>query len=169
MKQAGEKASALRVAKTKPLSRTHAGILIAAIFISFSVKEASAAFAGGVYINAICDIYDLMQGDLGGLLAAVAGIMALVMAAMGSLRGAAGFVVTAAAAFTISAGVSAWFGDFGCGGNAGGRAAPAGGRSAEVAVINSPEGASLFRESEDTPVAAPAAEDDSSADPFDKF
>lgn len=141
------------------------GLLVAALFLSTSVKDASAAFAGGVYVDAICDIYSLMQGDLGGMLAAVAGIMALVMASLGSLRGAAGFVVTAAAAFTISAGVSAWFGDFGCEGGAGNRAAPS--RSAEAASLT-PD-APLFRENEDAPVAAAAATDEESADPFDKF
>lgn len=146
--------------------RDVAAAAVTGIFLASSVKSASAAFAGGIFIDAICDIYSLIQGDLGGLLAASAGILAIVTAAFGSLKGAGAFVVTAIAAFTLSNGVTAWFGEFGCGESAPTRvAAPA------AATPRIEEG--LFRElPEDAPLAGAAPEeagDEASGDPFQRF
>lgn len=77
-------------------------------------------FAGGEIRKAYCDLVGIVEGNFGGLLFAAAGIMALAFAAFGITHHTHTAVFTAVGAFTISAGVSLYFGDFGCAEQGGG-------------------------------------------------
>ena len=57
----------------------------------------------------ICDLFELIEGDLGMLLAVVAGIGAIVASVFGAYRATNSFIVVALAAFIIRAMVSLWF------------------------------------------------------------
>jgi len=84
----------------------------------------SNGFAGGIFIDAICDLYGLLGGSLGAMLttaAIVTGLVAAAVGGFGSLRSAA---VVAISCFAITSSVSVYFGTFNCGGDQGGVAAP---------------------------------------------
>ena len=70
-------------------------------------------FGGGVLRQAYCDILGLMQGNLGAMLASAAAVMLLVNSAFGKRQGGP-LIITAVGAVTLGAGVSLYFGDFGC-------------------------------------------------------
>ena len=77
-----------------------------------------------------CQLYRLIEGKFGGLVATVAGIGAIVASAFAAYRAAVSLVVTAVGAFILRALVSLWFGEpdcnFGGGGGDGGGPAPIG-------------------------------------------
>jgi hypothetical protein len=75
----------------------------------------SNGFAGGVFVNAICDLYDLVGGSLGALLTTAAVVTAVIGAAMGGFQNAKSAVLVGISAFGISSGVSVYFGTFNCG------------------------------------------------------
>ncbi len=178
--------------QTNYWNRCALGLLAAAVLVaplSALAQSTGGKFAGGVFVDALCDIFDLMQGDLGGLLAAAAGFVAILGGAFGSLRGAPAFIVVAGGAFTISSGVSLYFGTFQCTAPTAGITAPAarvsapfepgipvtGDETARVhgsadenagtAKSGSPEEqAALEEDSEDTESAG-----EFNSDPFDKF
>ncbi len=77
------------------------------------------AFAGGEIRQVYCDLVQLTEGTFGGLLFAAAGVMALGFAAFGMSHHSHTAVMTGIGAFAISAGVSLYFGDLGCGGGGG--------------------------------------------------
>ena len=77
-------------------------------------------FAGGVIRAAYCDMIGYMEGEFGGLLTVIAGILAFATAAFGSFKHGVTLIVTAVGAFSISAVVSLYFGNL-CGGNAAAR------------------------------------------------
>ncbi len=72
-------------------------------------------FANGAIRSVICDIYFLMEGELGALILAASGFMAICSAALGDFKNAKAAVMTACGAGTVAVGVSLYFGDFGCG------------------------------------------------------
>jgi len=81
------------------------------------------AFAGGVIRNSYCDMVGLVEGSFGGLLAAAAGIMAFGFAAFSNSKHVFTAIMVVGAAFTMSAGISLYFGDLGCSSGAGSDAA----------------------------------------------
>ena len=72
-------------------------------------------FAGGVIRDAYCDIISYMEGSLGGMLMAAAGIMAMAVAALGDFKHAATAVAVGIATVCISTVVGLFFGQL-CGG-----------------------------------------------------
>ena len=79
------------------------------------------AFANGEIRDAYCDIIDLMEGNFGGMLMVVAGIIAFATAAFGDFKHAITAVVVGISSFAIHAMTSLYFGQLcGAGGNAGG-------------------------------------------------
>lgn len=77
------------------------------------------AFAGGAIREVYCDILDLMEGNLGGLLMSAAGILAFGAAAFGDLKHGITAVVTGVSAFSLAALMTLYFGQLcGGGGNA---------------------------------------------------
>lgn len=64
--------------------------------------------------NAICDIFDLMEGGLGALLSVAAGAGALFAMAFGAYKAGYGLIVVAAAGFVIRSFVAIFFGTFDC-------------------------------------------------------
>jgi len=60
--------------------------------------------------SATCQLMDLMQGTVGAMLTAVAGIGAIVGAAFGAYRAAFSLITVSTAAFIMPALVSLWFG-----------------------------------------------------------
>lgn len=122
----------------KPLTRSIKSI-ISAVFIlvlaNFSSGNAEAqqkiaetpwedsysasAFADGVIRESFCDLVSLVEGTFGGLLFAAAGLMAFGFAAFGDSKHGSTAAIVAGAAFSMSAGVSLYFGDLGCGAGAG--------------------------------------------------
>lgn len=154
--------------KVTVYSATVGVFLLAAPTFAFA---ATGKFAGGVFVEAMCDIFGLVEGDMGALLAATGGLIAICGAAFGNLRGTPSFVVTAIGAFTLSAGVSYGFGNFDCAGTApASRTAVNREFSADAPVAEVSKlpvfGAS---ESGDEPTPEVATEDDSSNDPFESF
>ena len=83
----------------------------------------SNGFAGGIFIDVICDIYDLMGGDLGALLTTASLFVAICAAAIGGMGMVRSSIVVAVASFSLSTGVSIYFGKFSCEGNNGGNGA----------------------------------------------
>ena len=84
-----------------------------------------------------CQLYRLMEGSFGGLIATVAGIGAVISSAFGAYRAFISFLVVSIATFILRALVSLWFGMPECengGGEGGGDgpAAPAGGGNANA-------------------------------------
>jgi len=75
----------------------------------------SNGFAGGIFVEAICDLTSLMGGSLGALLASSGILMALIAATVGGFSTFRSAVVAAVGAFSISAAVSIFFGTFNCG------------------------------------------------------
>ncbi len=75
------------------------------------------AFADGEIRAAYCDIIDLMEGNLGGMLMSIAGIMAFAYAAFGELKHAVTAVIVGISSFAIHAMTSLYFGQL-CGGQA---------------------------------------------------
>ncbi len=127
---------------------------------------ATGKFAGGVFVEAMCDIFGLVEGDLGALLAATGGLIAICGAAFGSLRGTPSFVVTAIGAFSLSAGVSYGFGNFDCGTGTAARTVSEAAPLSRVATL--PESDSS-EEAATAPEAAVPEEPEKSDDPFDTF
>jgi hypothetical protein len=74
----------------------------------------SKGFADGVFVDAICDMYNLVQGSLGGLLMSASALCALVAAAMGNKSQFMAVIVVGVGAFALSSGVSLYFGTFNC-------------------------------------------------------
>jgi len=72
------------------------------------------AFAGGVIRDAYCDVIGYVEGEFGGLLMVIAGILALGAAAFGDFKHGVTMLVTAIGAYTVSALVSLYFGQL-CG------------------------------------------------------
>jgi hypothetical protein len=72
-------------------------------------------FAGGEIREAYCDMVQLTETTFGGLLFAAAGTLALGFAAFGQMRQSYTAVAGGIGAFAISAAVSLYFGDLGCG------------------------------------------------------
>ena len=64
---------------------------------------------------AICEIFALMQGPLGGLLTAVAGAGAIVASAFGAYRAGFSLIVVAITSYAIQTLVAIYFGYFNCG------------------------------------------------------
>ena len=60
--------------------------------------------------SATCQLMDLMQGSVGAMLTAVAGIGAIVGAAFGAYRAAFSLLTVSTASFILPALVSLWFG-----------------------------------------------------------
>ena len=74
-------------------------------------------FAGGVIREAYCDVIGYVEGEFGGLLMVIAGILAFGAAAFGDFKHGVTMIVTAIGAYTVSALVSLYFGQL-CGGAA---------------------------------------------------
>lgn len=72
-------------------------------------------FAGGVIRDVFCDLVGLIQGSFGALLLSTAALMAIGGAAFGDFTSAKTAIVVGVSSATIAAGVSLYFGDFGCG------------------------------------------------------
>ena len=148
--------------------------VVAAPSIAFA---ATGKFAGGVFVEAMCDIFGLVEGDMGALLAATGGLIAICGAAFGNLRGTPSFVVTAIGAFTISAGVSYGFGSFDCAGTApaapGGRTAvsrDAGLEISDTTPVAEVSKLPVFGTNEtEAPAIEASVEEESSDDPFESF
>lgn len=79
-------------------------------------------FAGGEIRQAYCDMVGLVEGNFGGLLFSVAGVVALAFAAFGMSQHSKTAVAAGIGAFAISAAVSLYFGDLGCGNGGNGTA-----------------------------------------------
>ncbi|MFN8391903.1 MAG: hypothetical protein U0136_16560 [Bdellovibrionota bacterium] len=75
----------------------------------------SDGFAGGVFVDAICDLMDLLGGSLGAMLTTAAVVTGLIGAVSGGFQHVKSAISVAVGAFAISAGLSLYFGDFGCG------------------------------------------------------
>ena len=73
-------------------------------------------FANGEIRDAYCDIIDLMEGNFGGMLMTIAGILAFATAAFGDLKHAITAVVVGISSFAIAAMTSLYFGQL-CGGD----------------------------------------------------
>ena len=67
-------------------------------------------FANGEIRDAYCDLIDLMEGSFGGMLMAVAGIIAFATAAFGDLKHGITTVVVGISSFAIAALTSLYFG-----------------------------------------------------------
>ena len=79
-----------------------------------------AAFEDDLIRNAVGNLFKLIEGAFGALIMVVAGLAAIVAAAMGAYRAAVGLLVVAVGAFILRALVSLFFGvdyeDFDAGG-----------------------------------------------------
>lgn len=82
----------------------------------------SGPFAGGVIRDVYCDMVGLLEGTMGGLLFAVAGLVAIAMGVFGEGGQSKNILVVAIGALTTSVLVSLYFGDL-CGGGAATRVA----------------------------------------------
>ena len=71
-------------------------------------------FAGGEIREAYCDIIDLMEGNFGGMLMAIAGILAFATAAFGDLKHGITALIVGVSSFAIAAMTSLYFGEL-CG------------------------------------------------------
>ena len=76
-------------------------------------------FADGEIRDAYCDIIDLMEGNLGGMLMSIAGILAFATAALGDFKHGITAIVVGISSFAIAALTSLYFGEL-CGGDNGG-------------------------------------------------
>lgn len=118
------------------------------------------AFAGGELRDAYCDMQSLIEGSWGGLVAAAAAVMAVAAAAFGNLRHTTSLIVTAIGAFTISTGVSVYFGDM-CSSNGGTNKTMLTAERAEPA-----KGATQFVTGFETSAPSAATGKSDAADPF---
>ncbi len=73
-------------------------------------------FANGELRDAYCDIIDLMEGNFGGMLMTVAGILAFATAAFGNFKHGITALVVGISSFAIAAMTSLYFGQL-CGGD----------------------------------------------------
>ena len=158
---------ASRLRKYTGYAAASGALLLAAPSLAFA---ATGQFAGGVFVEAMCDIFGLVEGDMGALLAATGGLIAICGAAFGSLRGAPSFIVTAIGAFSLSAGVSYGFGSFDCGtgGAPGGRQISEAAPLARVSTLP-PIGSSEEAEAPIPSEEALVSEEEASNDPFESF
>ena len=99
--------------------------------------SAQAQFDTGVIDWAIGELCGHLSGNLGGLLAAVAGVGAIVAAAMGSYRVFYGALMTAVGAFAVSSIMSLYFPEAAAICNTGAQA-NAGGGGANARVVAAP-------------------------------
>ncbi len=72
-------------------------------------------FADGAIRKVYCDLVGYVGGSFGGLLFSVAGLVAIAMGVFGEGRQSKNVLVVGIGAFSISAAVSLYFGDLGCG------------------------------------------------------
>lgn len=91
------------------------------------------AFAGGAIRSVYCDLVSVVEGTFGGLLFTVAGFVAIAMGVFGEGGQSKNILVVAIGALTISAAVSLYFGDLGCG--SGSSSAQGGGEAARVKSV----------------------------------
>ena len=74
----------------------------------------SNGFAGGVFVEAICDLMSLLTGSLGGLLTAAAFLVALAIAVTNNFKGIAAGIMVAVGCYTVASWMSFGFGQFNC-------------------------------------------------------
>lgn len=90
----------------------------------------SKEFAGGIFVESICDLYSLVGGTFGALLTSAALMTGLIAAAVGGFQEVRTAVMAGVASFAIASGVSIYFGRFDCAAKGGGggaaQAQPAG-------------------------------------------
>ncbi len=119
----------------------------------------SEPFAGGAIREVYCDLTELVEGNFGGLLFTVAGVVAFAMSVFGEGRQAKNIFVVAVGAATISALISLYFGDLGCatrswrdgaGTAAGGGAGTTGGTGTAATRTKTIEFPSLYDSSEES-------------------
>ena len=105
-----------------PLAAVTANLLLAQSAFATQAAEpwpgayTSEAFADGAIREVFCDILGLVEGQFGALLASAAGVTAIAYAAFGQRGHASSAIITAVGAASIAAGISLYFGDFGCSG-----------------------------------------------------
>ena len=127
----------------------------------------SPAFAGGAIRSVFCDLVGLIEGNFGALLVASAAVLAVASAAFGDFKHGTTAIMVAVGAFTISAGVSLYFGDMGCNTQAGAQLPATGGP-----LGNGPANVARTSPDSDTVQAETAADPELEADesdPFDSF
>lgn len=96
----------------------------------------SNGFAGGIFIEAICDLYGLLGGSLGAMFTSAAVVTGLVAAAVGGFQSIRSAAIVAISCFAITSSVSVYFGTFNCGAGGGGAVT----REAALAPDNDPFG-----------------------------
>lgn len=154
----------------RKIARYSAAVSVFVLAVPSLAFAATGKFAGGVFVEAMCDIFGLVEGDMGALLAAAGGLIAICGAAFGSLKGTPSFVVTAIGAFTLSAGVSYGFGNFDCGGGTPGGRTVMDREFSDTAPVAEVSKLPVmgFTDGEAPPVEAPVEEEQSN-DPFESF
>lgn len=95
----------------------------------------SGKFADGVIRDAYCDMINLLQGTMGGLLFAVSGLVAIAMGVFGEGGQSKNILVVAIGALSTSVAVSLHFGDLGCGTNSQARVLKSAEVSSEVSEV----------------------------------
>src|SRR5690606_3755875 len=87
-------------------------LLFTIIFPALSLAQEDvdvAEFDATALEDGVCDMFELIEGDMGVHVAVVAGIGALVATVFGAYRASYSFIVVAIAAFIIRSLVSLWF------------------------------------------------------------
>ena len=87
------------------------GVLIVLTPIS---AFAAGSFAGGVFVEATCDVLYYMSGGLGAMLTAASVLLGISAAAMGDLRLITAAICVALGSYTMGDVVEFFFGDLGC-------------------------------------------------------
>ena len=123
-------------------------LTVSFLTILFFPAIARADFAGGIYIAAICDIMDLMHGEMGGFLFSSALVVGVIAAAFGSFSQIKTSVAVAVGSFAIASVLSMHtaFADISC------NAAPAG-REVNATEARQPTAAQRIISESDSPVA----------------
>lgn len=105
--------------------------LVLTILLTPVYSFAAGSFAGGVFVDATCDVLWYVSGSFGAMLTSAALLGGVVGAAMGNFKLATAAVVVAISCYTMSDMVTLYFGDLGCTPAQGGRV----GKSAEVMTV----------------------------------
>ena len=118
--------------KTMSFINQHARLCMFAFGVALlaggMAEVSQAQFQEQIIGNAVGNLFRLIEGAFGALIMVIAGIGAIVAAAMGAYKAAVGMLVVAVGAFILRALVSLFFGnDFGQAGNASGFGGSGGG------------------------------------------
>ena len=94
-------------------------ILLPAVAFAGGLDDAGAyqsgGFAGGIFVEAICDLYSLVGGQMGAMMTSAALCTGLIGAAVGGFQNMKAALATGVACFAFTSGVSLYFGSFNCG------------------------------------------------------